>query len=77
MCLLSPDQNLNPKIQVLEINMSAIARFVWNTKKDFLGVQGLYFRSHSQRLDIALFILEFCLHASHPFSQGLYLIIFW
>ena len=45
MCLLSPDQNLNPKIQVLEINMSA-RRFTPNNKiyleneKRFLGGAG-------------------------------------
>ena len=46
MCLLSPDQNLNPKIQVLEINMSA-RRFTPNNKicleheKRFLGGAGI------------------------------------
>jgi hypothetical protein len=46
MCLLSPDQNLNPKIQVLEINMAA-RRFIPNSKicieheKRFLGGAGI------------------------------------
>ena len=46
MCLLSPDQNLNPKIQVLEINMSA-RRFTPNNKiciehkKQYLGGAGI------------------------------------
>ena len=31
MCLLSPDQNLSPKIQILEINMAA-RRFTPNNK---------------------------------------------
>ena len=46
MCLLSPDQNLNPKIQIQEINMSA-RRFTPNNKicmeheKRFLGGAGI------------------------------------
>ena len=45
MCLLSPDQNLSPKIQILEINMAA-RRFTPNNKicleheKRFLGGAG-------------------------------------
>ena len=78
MCLLSLDQNLNPKIQVLEINMSA-RRFTPNNKrmkKDFWVVLDLYFHSHGLQLDIALYILESCQLAFRPFSQARYPTIF-
>ena len=81
MCLLSLDQNLNPKIQVLEINMSArrfarITRSILRMKKDFWVVLDLYFHSHGLQLDIALYILESCQLAFRPFSQARYPTIF-